>query len=125
MIGDQHFSLVLRNAAAVDIGGLSRHPRKKVLLPESQSLQVAAPETLEHFLLERYTLLAWRANGTFFSGQVYHEPYQYQLITQSSIDETLLAAAGLKTSEAVPPTHVAYSPGVDVRIGALETISAA
>ena len=51
--------------------------------------------TLEHFLVERYLLYA-HAEGRVFQGRVHHRPYPLQPAKLLSLDETLLAAAGLE-----------------------------
>lgn len=41
------------------------------------STQLAAPESLEFFLLERYRLFSTNSTGAIFSGRVHHAPYQF------------------------------------------------
>lgn len=74
----------------------------------------SAPGTLEHFLLERYHLFVEK-QGRLRRGQVHHQPYPAQAATLLSLDEGLLAAAGLPAADARRETvHVAA--GVDVEV---------
>ncbi|MCA9049531.1 MAG: DUF2071 domain-containing protein [Planctomycetaceae bacterium] len=91
----------------------------RIRLPEELRLIEAEPETLEYFLLERYTLLSRRPNGQYFSGRVFHDPYSWVSLTGPEVSESLLGDAGLSGVDGRPPDHAAYSPGVDVRIGRL------
>jgi hypothetical protein len=77
------------------------------------ALGAAPPGTLEHFLIERYTLFS-EAGGRLFSGQVAHPPYQFQPATFSDLDQTLTHAAGFALD--TPPLLAHYSPGVKVDI---------
>ncbi len=77
----------------------------------------AAVGSLEHFLVERYLLYA-RAHDQLYVGQVHHSPYPVQSANLLSLDETLLAAAGLSRPDESPLAH--FSDGVDVKIYALE-----
>jgi uncharacterized protein len=77
----------------------------------------ARPGTLEHFLVERYILYA-AANDRLYQGQVHHRPYPLQSATLSSLDETLLAAAGITRPDDIPLAHFAL--GVDVEVYALK-----
>lgn len=78
------------------------------------ALGASAPGTLEHFLLERYLLLS--KNGTtIYEGQVSHVPYPAHRARVRSIEETMLAAAGLP-APGRPPDLAHFSPGVDVEV---------
>ena len=83
-------------------------------------LTEAEPGTLEHFLLERYHLIAQAPNGTFLCGQVHHPPYQYRPAKLISLSQTLTDAAGCRLQS--DPAHVLFSPGVDVRVSGLQTL---
>ena len=74
----------------------------------------AAPETLDHFLVERYVLFA-RRRGRILRARVRHQPYPLCAATVSSLRETLFAHAGLPAL-AHPPPLAHFSPGVDVDI---------
>jgi uncharacterized protein YqjF (DUF2071 family) len=77
----------------------------------------AAVGTLAHFLVERYILYAF-ARGRLFSGRVHHAPYPLQDGRVTALDESLLAAAGLRRPEEPPLVH--YASGVDVELFALD-----
>jgi uncharacterized protein YqjF (DUF2071 family) len=74
---------------------------------------VAAPGTLEHFLVERYLLYAWKG-ARLRSARVAHAPYPVQPAAVSDLEETLTAAAGLSRPSGAPLAH--YARMVDVRI---------
>ena len=76
----------------------------------------AALGTLAHFLVERYILYAF-ARGRLFSGRVHHAPYPLQAGRVTALDESLLAAAGLRRPEEPPLVH--YASGVEVEAFAL------
>jgi uncharacterized protein len=75
------------------------------------------PGSLEHFLLERY-LLYCVAGERLYSGQVHHKPYPAQTAEVLSIEEDLVAAAGLRHSLGAPLAH--FAEGVDVEIFPLQ-----
>jgi uncharacterized protein YqjF (DUF2071 family) len=79
----------------------------------------AEPGTLEHFLVERYTLFA-RRRGRLVRGEVRHTPYPLRRADVTALDESLLAAAGLPSDGERPPDL--YSDGVDVDIFAPERV---
>jgi uncharacterized protein YqjF (DUF2071 family) len=81
--------------------------------------QPACPGTLDHFLAERYLLYAKR-RGCLFRGQVHHLPYPLQPAQALTIDETLLAAAGIARPDSAPLAH--FAAGVDVEVFALERL---
>jgi uncharacterized protein YqjF (DUF2071 family) len=73
--------------------------------------------TLEHFLLERYLLYA--AHGDrLYRGQVHHSPYPAQSADLLSMNESLLAAAGIRRPADTPLVH--YAEGVDVEVFPLD-----
>jgi uncharacterized protein YqjF (DUF2071 family) len=80
-------------------------------------VQTARPGTLEHFLVERYLLYAVAGNQ-LYRGQVHHHPYPLQSAEVHSLDETLLAAAGIVRPDVAPLAH--FSTGVDVRVFGLQ-----
>lgn len=73
----------------------------------------AAPGTLEHFLIERYRLFTL-AGAELQLGQVHHAPYPVQQASARIRSETLLAAAGIARTDALPLVH--YAAGVDVEV---------
>jgi uncharacterized protein len=76
-------------------------------------LGTASPGTRTHFLVERYRLYT-RFGRRLFAGEVRHQPYPLQRATVETLDETLVAAAGLSAS--APPIEALFSPGVDVEV---------
>lgn len=76
----------------------------------------AQPGTLEHFLVERYTLYSYSRNK-LYQGRVYHAPYQIQAAELHDLKENLVAAAGILHADDLPLIH--YSSQVDVEIFAL------
>lgn len=76
--------------------------------------RAAIPDTLEHFLVERYLLYAQRPDGTLCRGQVHHAPYPLQRAELSDWDESLLAAAGITRPAGAPLVH--FAAGVDVEV---------
>lgn len=87
-----------------------------------QCLGPSAPETLEHFLFERYLLFVQR-KGVMHCGQVHHPPYEVWTAKVSEIEDDLISAAGLPDLGPMPClTH--YSPGVDVEVFAIQPVNA-
>ncbi|MEQ9406399.1 MAG: DUF2071 domain-containing protein [Fuerstiella sp.] len=84
-----------------------------------EQLQTAAEGSLDHFLLERYHLFAQRPDGRFYCGQVHHDPYTWCGVLLPSLSQSLTAAAGCPIPDDHAPDHVAWSPGVDVRVSPL------
>jgi uncharacterized protein YqjF (DUF2071 family) len=78
-----------------------------------EPLGPAQPGTLEHFLVERYTLFALR-RGRLIRGDVHHTPYPLRRARVLALSQTLLAAAGLPADGA--RTVDLASDGVDVDI---------
>jgi uncharacterized protein YqjF (DUF2071 family) len=78
------------------------------------ALPVAAPDSLEFFLLERYYLFVER-NGIVSRGQVHHVPYPAHRAELLRFDQSLVAAAGGPSGLGMP-TLAHYSPGVSVEV---------
>jgi uncharacterized protein len=74
----------------------------------------AAPDSLDHFLIERYVLFAARG-ARLYRAQVYHQPYPLCGASLETLGESLFARAGLPGLSTAPLLH--HSPGVDVEIG--------
>lgn len=72
------------------------------------------PGSLQHFLAERYFLFAAKKDGTILRGQVHHTPYPLKRATIARLDESLVAAAGVRERSEI--ASVLYSPGVDVEV---------
>jgi uncharacterized protein YqjF (DUF2071 family) len=92
--------------------------RHEVRYRVGEFLGPSPPDTLEHFLLERYLLFTER-RGVPFKGQVHHVPYPAHRAEVIEMNDQLVAAAGLPAVAGMP-RHVHYSPGVDVEVFALE-----
>ena len=73
----------------------------------------AEPETLEHFLVERYILYAGRG-GSLYRARVHHLPYPVQPAEVVELRETLVSAAGLPPPD--PPLLAHYVAHVDVEV---------
>ncbi|HEY1785475.1 MAG TPA: DUF2071 domain-containing protein [Pirellulales bacterium] len=76
--------------------------------------------TLDEFLVERYVFYNVGRRGRLLQGRVRHRPYPLVGARLESLDETLLAANGLRVSS--PPEHVVFSPGVDVEVVGLAAV---
>lgn len=90
--------------------------------PPSRRPHQAAPGTLDFFLLERYVLFAATRTG-IRSGTVAHVPYPVvnaELLSPPESAAQPLVWNGFQ-APARPPDHICGSPGVDVRVGALES----
>lgn len=73
----------------------------------------AVPETLDHFLLERYVLYA-EHDGRLYQARVHHEPYPVQGAAVSGLEEDLVAAASILRPRAAPLVHYAAQVSVEV-----------
>jgi uncharacterized protein YqjF (DUF2071 family) len=73
----------------------------------------AAPDTRDHFLIERYALYVARW-GRVYRARVRHPPYPLHRAHVDALTESLLSAAGLPKPAEPPLCH--YSPGVDVDV---------
>ncbi len=80
----------------------------------------ASPGTIEHFLAERYILYATDSDHRLYRARVHHQPYPLQRAELFELDETLIWAAGIKRSEAIPLRH--YSREVNVKVYPLEAV---
>ncbi|MEP6755854.1 MAG: DUF2071 domain-containing protein [Chthonomonadales bacterium] len=83
----------------------------------------AKPDTLDHFLVERYILYT-ENRGRLVSGQVNHTAYPAQGATLLEFEESLIAANGIARPDA-PPETVHYAEGVKVEIFGLKDVAAA
>ncbi len=95
----------------------------KIRLPASPNFRSAEPETLEHFLLERYHLIARRRSGQYCIGQVHHDPYQYVDLDSATITQTLCQSLGNWITAGQAPDHLAFSPGVNVAVSPLRHLN--
>lgn len=81
----------------------------------------AVPDTLEHFLAERYILYSQGPRGRLCRGRVHHAPYPLNEARLMQISETLL-----KSNNIAPRSdaeHVLFSHGVDVEVFPLQPLS--
>jgi uncharacterized protein YqjF (DUF2071 family) len=85
----------------------------------SGPVEPAVPGTLEHFLAERYYLYC-RRSSRIYRGQVHHAPYPLRKARVLSLDENLLAAAGIDRPTGAPLAH--YAEGVDVEVFRLRMV---
>jgi uncharacterized protein YqjF (DUF2071 family) len=88
--------------------------------PMDGIVQAASPGTIEHFLVERYILYTTDADRRLYRARVHHQPYPLQRAEILELDETLIWAAGIKRSEAIPLRH--YAAEVNVKVYPLELI---
>lgn len=86
--------------------------RLKYLL-EDEEPHLAAPGSLDEFLVERYLLYSQRGSQ-LFCGRVAHEPYRIRSARVLALSENLVAAAGIQVLGA--PPLACYSEGVDVSV---------
>ncbi len=93
----------------------------RIDLPNDQP-QPASEGSLEHFLLERYTLLTQTPCGSFLTADVMHKPYCFVPITLLHCHETYTQRLRGSSEKSTLPVHAAWSPGVNVRVSALQRV---
>jgi uncharacterized protein YqjF (DUF2071 family) len=79
--------------------------------------------TLEYFLAERYLLYSVSRRGHLYQGRVHHTPYPLQVAEVTSLEESVLKAAGIDRPKTSPLVH--YASGVDVEVFGLERVAQA
>ncbi len=114
----------LARAEAARVSYVSQRWRSKLahvaLEWEPEGFAAPSPEgSLQHFLLERYTLFAQRG-GALYQGTVRHPPYAVSKVKLLRWEESLLAAAGLPRPNVAPLVHA--SAGVDVFVPGLQRV---
>ena len=84
--------------------------------------QPAPPDSLEHFLVERYLLFATDKQQRLRAGRVHHAPYQ--IVTPKSVTGTqsLTDAIDCHGLDICRADHAAFSLGVDVRVSPLRFV---
>lgn len=82
-------------------------------------LPPAQEGSLEHFLVERYTLFTTRGSAVI-AARVHHTPYPLRRVTVEELDQTLLAAARVARPDDGERPPDLFSDGVDVEVGAPE-----
>lgn len=93
--------------------------------PSGSVPEPSQPGTLEHFLVERYTLFCVDGRGRMRSGDVHHQPYRVQPVRDLAVHQTVTTAHGIPVQDHSCPDHALYSPGVEVRISPLQGVTAA
>ena len=91
-----------------------RGPRLGVTYRVGGRLPDPRPGTPEHFLVERYVFFVRRRRG-IFACRVRHAPYTLHAADVLSLDDGLVAAAGIPALRE-PPSAAHWSPGVDVEV---------
>lgn len=116
-----------RNDALGQMSYQSRRPANKdglgshhVTFRVGNEIGESKPDTLEHFLFERYLLFVKR-NSKIHVGTVHHKPYSVHAATVDTMEDRLLEAAAIKGITSPPPL-VHYSPGVDVEVFAISPV---
>jgi hypothetical protein len=75
----------------------------------------AVPGSLEHFLVERYSLFADVGDGRLLRGDIVHPPWPLQPATAEWQHNSMAAAAGLALPDRAPLLH--FARRLEVRIG--------
>lgn len=86
-----------------------------------EPIKDVSPESLEHFLVERYVLYTQKPDGMLLRASVRHVPYPLREVSNVQCRQTMTDAAGMAVDG--PPSHAVFSPGVDVEIGRLEAVA--
>ena len=82
-------------------------------------VELARPETLDAWLTERYCLYAERRRR-LFRGEIHHAPWPLHQAHVHTLNETLIAAAGIDRGNDPP---LAWAPGrIEVDGWALQTV---
>lgn len=92
------------------------HAELRLRYAIGEPLPTPGPGSFEFWLVERYLLYAQTATGTRI-GRVWHEPYPLLKVDRFTLDQSLTDALGFPSGKIA---HVAFSPGVDVEVFALE-----
>ncbi len=91
----------------------NRSSTVRVRYSVGEPLGPAEPETLEHFLVERYLLHVERG-PTLWTVQVHHRPYPLHRAQLLAVQEGLVGAAGIRLPSHGPLVH--YATGVNVEV---------
>ncbi|CAN5716916.1 hypothetical protein BH23CHL2_BH23CHL2_11950 [soil metagenome] len=76
--------------------------------------ETARPGTLEHFLVERYRLLADRRGGGILTGEIHHGPWLLQPADVEIHRNSVMDWLGIRLDR--PPDHVRFARFQDVYI---------
>ena len=88
--------------------------------PMAGIVRQAAPGSIEHFLIERYTLYTVDGDHRLCRARVEHQPYPIQRADVLDCEETLIWAAGIKRPDTAPLRH--YASEVNVKVYGLEKL---
>ena len=115
-------------SSRIDYSGLRRESPAaayeiSIELPDIKPA-AARPNTLEHFLVERYLLFAMDHKQRLRTGRVHHAPYQIITPTAITGTQSLTTAIGCHNLDVAAPDHVAWCAGVDVRVSPLRPVPA-
>ena len=91
----------------------------RIAVDLTETPAVAPTESLEEFLVERYTLFALGRRQDLFSGRVHHTPYTFRTARVTHCRETVTASIIGPTATQRPPDHVVFSEGVNVTVSPL------
>lgn len=73
------------------------------------------PETIEHFLIERYALFTVDRRGVW-RGDVHHAPWPVRTASVEIAEQSLIAALGIELDDPLTPDHALWTPGVDTLV---------
>ncbi|MHC5023234.1 MAG: YqjF family protein [Planctomycetota bacterium] len=79
----------------------------------------STPGSLVHFLTERYQLYVVDRRGRPWRGRIWHEPWRLREATLESLEDDLVAAAGIDVSGAGPP-HLLHADEIATQAWGLE-----
>jgi uncharacterized protein len=80
----------------------------------------AAPDTLEHFLTERYCLYSANQSGQVFRGEIHHAPWRLQPAVAEWRENSMGDWLGVDLSK--PPELLHYSERIEVQAWLLEKV---
>lgn len=102
--------------------------RKNNPLPEAvheyrrpQNPTPAEPDSLEWFLVERYSLFSTNKKGEIFNGRVHHSPYRIEQMPFATCPTTAFALNGFPEPTTPPVSMLSASP-VDVSVFPLKRL---
>jgi uncharacterized protein YqjF (DUF2071 family) len=101
--------------------GAPRDLESRFLYSRVSNERVAAPGSLEFFLVERYVLFAAGSGGRLWRGRVWHEPYRIGDAQPQVWDANLVALNGLP-APARPPDHAVVAARVTVDVFGLTPV---
>jgi uncharacterized protein YqjF (DUF2071 family) len=100
---------------------LTTHFRYRPIL--ERSIQIAEPETLEFFLIERYILFTYSNwSKKLFRARVHHAPYPLIDVEVDHNDRNMFSLDGLSRPSGTYD-HAIMSPGVDVAVFGVEPVA--